>query len=103
MVQTASLLCTHAFVLEFDSEARLPKRPGNVWNCLLGHRMSPGINRKSRVLYPGPGFISSATWPPVPKNNYNGLINQMAETAGFSYCDAMFDHPAHNANVFLSF
>ena len=30
-----------------------------------GHALkrSPGINRKSRVLYPGPGFLSSATWP----------------------------------------
>ena len=54
------------------------KRPGSVWNCLWGHALkrSPGISRKSRVSYPGPGFLSSATWPSLPKNNYNGLINQ---------------------------
>ena len=32
----------------------------------------------SRVLYPGPGFLSSATWPSLPKKHYNGLINQVA-------------------------
>ena len=36
----------------------------------------PGINRKSRVLYPGPGFLTSATWPSLPKKLNNGLINQ---------------------------
>ena len=40
-------------------------------------RRSPGINRKSRVLYPHPGFLSSATWPSMPKKHYNGLINQL--------------------------
>ena len=37
--------------------------PGSVWNCQTGHalKISSGINRKSRVLYPGSGFISSAT------------------------------------------
>ena len=46
-----------------------------VWNCLWGHalRRSPGINCKSRVSYPGPGFLSSATWPSLPKKRYNGL------------------------------
>ena len=24
-------------------------------------------------LYPGPGFLSSATWPSLPKKHYNGL------------------------------
>ena len=33
----------------------------------------PGINRKSRVFNPDPGFISSATWPSMPKKHYNGL------------------------------
>ena len=30
--------------------------PGSVWNCLWGHALKrfPGINRKSRVSYPGP-------------------------------------------------
>ena len=54
--------------------ARLSKRPGSVWNCLWGHALkrAPGINRKSRASYPGPGFLSSATW--LPKKHYNGLI-----------------------------
>ena len=52
-----------ALGLEFGSAARLSKMPGSVWNCLWGHALkrSPGINRKSRVSYPGPGFLSSAT------------------------------------------
>ena len=65
----------HALGLEFGSAARLSKRPGSVWNCLWGHALkrSPRIIRKSRVLYPGPGFLSSATWPSLPKKHYNGL------------------------------
>ena len=61
----------------FDSAARLSKRSGSVWNCLWGHALkrSPGINRKSMVLYPRPGFLSSATWPLLPKKHYNVLIN----------------------------
>ena len=80
MVQTTSLLGTHALGLEFDSTAQLSKRPGSVWNCLWGHalKMSPGINRKSRVLYPGPRFLSNATWPSIAKN---GLINQAISTS----------------------
>ena len=68
----------HALWLEFDSEARLSKRPGSVWNCLWGYvlKRSPVIICKSRVLYPGPGFLSSATWPSLAKKHYNGLINQ---------------------------
>ena len=65
----------HALGLEFGSAARLSKRPGSVWNCLWGNALkrSPGIIRKSRVSYPGPGFLSSATWPSLPKKHYNGL------------------------------
>ena len=50
-------------------------RPGSVWNCLWRHALkrSPGINRKSRVSYPGPGLLSSATLPLLPKKHYNGL------------------------------
>ena len=48
--------------------------------CLWGHALkrSPGINHKSRVLYPGPGFLSSATWPSLLNKHYNRLtmINQ---------------------------
>ena len=50
-----------------------------MWNCLWGNALkrSPGIIRKSGVLYPGPGFLSSATWPSLPKKHYNGLnLNQ---------------------------
>ena len=51
------------------------QRPGSVWNCLWGNALkrSPGIIRKSRVSYPGPRFLSSATWPSLPKKHYNGL------------------------------
>ena len=65
----------HALGLEFGSAARLSKRPGSVWNCLWGNALkrSPGIIRKSRVSHPGPGFLSSATWPSLPKKHYNGL------------------------------
>ena len=65
----------HALGLEFGSAAQLSKRPGSVWNCLWGNALkrSPGIIRKSRVSYPGPGFLSSATWPSLLKKHYNGL------------------------------
>ena len=65
----------HALGLEFGSAAQLFKRPGSVWNCQWGNALkrSPGINRKSRVSYPGSGFLSSATWPSLPKKHYNGL------------------------------
>ena len=65
----------HALGLEFGSAAQLSKRPGSVWNCIWGNALkrSPVIIRKSRVLYPGPGFLSSATWPSLPKKHYNGL------------------------------
>ena len=67
----------HALGLEFGSAAQLSKRPGSVWNCLCGNALkrSPKTIRKSRVSYPGPGFLSSATWPSLPKKYYNG-INQ---------------------------
>ena len=48
-----------------------------MWNCLWGNALkrSPGIIRKSRVSYPVPGFLSSATWPSLPKKHYNGLMD----------------------------
>ena len=71
----------HALGLEFGSAAQLSKRPGSVWNCLWGNALkrSPVIIRKRRVSYPGPGFLSSATWPSLPnkrghKRNYIGLF-----------------------------
>ena len=65
----------HGLGLEFGSAAQLSKRPGSVWNCLWGNafKRSPRIFRKSRVSYLGPGFLSSATWPSLPKKHYNGL------------------------------
>ena len=65
----------HALGLEFGSATKLSKRLGSVWNCLWGNALkrSPGIIRKSRVSYPGPGFLSSVTWPSLPKKHYNGL------------------------------
>ena len=71
-------MARNALGLEFGSAIRLSKRPGSVWNCLWGHALkrSPGINRERRVSYPGPRFLSSATWPSLLKKHYNGLINQ---------------------------
>ena len=68
-------MARNALGLEFGSAAKLSKRPGSVWSCLWGNALkrSPGIIRKSRVSYPGPGFQSSATWPSLPKKHYNGL------------------------------
>ena len=65
----------HALGLEFGSAAQLSKRPGSGWNCLWGNALKryPGLIRNSRVSYPGPGFLSSATWPSLPKKHYNGL------------------------------
>ena len=70
-----------ALWLEFGSAAQLSKRPGSVLNCLWGNalKISLGIIRKSRVSYPGPGFLSSATWPSLPKKHYNGF-NQTYQT-----------------------
>ena len=36
--------------------------------------MSPSINRKSMVLYPGHGFLTSATWSSMPKMHNDGCI-----------------------------
>ena len=65
----------HALGLEFGSAAQLSKRLGSLWNCLWGNALkrSPWIIRKSMVSYPGPRFLSSATWPSLPKKHYNGL------------------------------
>ena len=81
----------HALGLEFGSAARLSIRPGSVWNCLWGHALkrSPGIIRKSRVLYPGPAFLSSATWPSLPKKHYNGLNSRLLGIAGITSNDNM--------------
>ena len=76
----------HALGLEFGSAAQLSKRPGSVWNCLWGNalKISHRIIRKSTVSYPGPGFLSSATWPSLPKKHYNGL-NQTKQNLHFNF------------------
>ena len=90
----------HALGLEFGSAAQLSKRPGSVWNCLWGNALKrfPGIIRKSRVLYPGPGFLSSPTWPSLPKKaaDNNGLnqtkpmhCSWRAEEADYRLCSVM--------------
>ena len=58
MVQTASLHGRQCVRVGLWQCRPTVKKPGSVWNCLWGHALkrSPGINRKSRVLYPGPGF-----------------------------------------------
>ena len=61
MIQTASLLGTHALGSEFESASRLSKRPGNV---------------QSRVFYPSPRFLFSALWTLMPRKHSNGLITQ---------------------------
>ena len=80
-------MARNALGLEFGSAARLSKRPGSVLNCLWGNALkrSPGIIRKSRVSYPGPGFLSSATWPSLPKKHYNGL-NKLHSVVGTLEC-----------------
>ena len=66
-----SLSAPHA-----DSAVRLSERLGSMWICLCRHALkrSTGINCKSRVLYPGLGFLSSVTWPSMLEKHSNGLI-----------------------------
>ena len=94
----------HALGLEFGSAAQLSKRPGSVWNCLWGNALkrSPGIIRKSRVSYPGPGFLSSATWPSLPKMHYNGL-NQTEQTQPDKRHTQAIIHHNYKLNARLSF
>ena len=85
----------HALGLEFGSAAQLSKRPGSVWNCLWGNALkrSPGIIRKSRVSYPVPGFLSSATWPLLPIKHYNGLNQTKPIFESFSLFDVQVPGP----------
>ena len=39
-----------------------------------GTIISPGINCKSRVWFPGPRFLSSAAWPLMPKKHYKAGV-----------------------------
>ena len=89
---------------EFDSAARLSKRPGSMWNCLWWHALkkSPGINRKSRVSYPGTGFLSCAKWPFLTKNHYNGLIKSLNQYSCVSTPFKQFPlHTPHAATQYM--
>ena len=79
----------HALGLDYGSAAQLSKRPGSVWNCLWENALKryPGIIRKSRVSYPCPGFLSSATWPSLPKKHYNGLDQTCFACRNFCFKD----------------
>ena len=58
---------------------------GTVYGDMhLQCKRSLGINRKSRVLYPGSGFPSSAALSSLLKKHYmyNGLINNQYEILG---------------------
>ena len=79
----------YALGLEFGSSAQLSKRSGSVCNCLWGNALkrSPGIIRKSKVSYPGPGFLSSATWPSLPKNHFIGLNQTKPSYIDVIFCD----------------
>ena len=65
-----------------------------MWNCLWGNALkrSPGIIRKIRVLYPGPGFLSSATWPSLPKKHYSGLNLVILNNECSVYLVHLLDH-----------
>ena len=80
-------MARNALGLDFGSADRLSKRPGSVWICLLGNALkrSPGITRKSWASYPSPGFLSSATWPLLPKKHYNGLNQIKPNVLGHSF------------------
>ena len=91
----------HALGLEFGSAAQLSKRPGSVWNCLWGNALkrSPGIIRKSRVSYPVPGFLSSATWPSLLKKHYNGLNQQTKARPDTGAIFVCIRHPTDSISV----
>ena len=60
----------HTYIHEYiPCRVGLVVRVSASRNCLWGHALkrSPRIIRKSRVSYPGPGFLSSARWPSLPK------------------------------------
>ena len=52
-------------------------------------KRSPGINRNSRVSFPSPGFLSSVTWPLLPKKHYNGLIESYKMKQFFKLADLL--------------
>ena len=71
-------MARNALGLDFGSAALLSKRAGSVWNCLWGHALKLKRDRSQEYgidnLYPGPGFISSGTWPSLPKKHFYSLI-----------------------------
>ena len=74
IVQTASLLATQASGCGKHQGRSLAVQPDGV-NCGVVEELSMGThNRKSRLLYPCPWFLSSTTWSSLPKKHTNGLI-----------------------------
>ena len=66
----------HALGLGFGSVAQLSKRPvvcGTVYGEMHLKDLLGSFVRVGRLSYPGPGFLSSATWPSLPKKHSNGL------------------------------
>ena len=72
----------------------LPTEPTRHGHFLWVHALKkpPDINRKSRVLYPGPGFLSRTTWPSMPKKHYDGLITHICDTNGCSLGARLSSH-----------
>ena len=77
-----------------------------MWNCLWGNALkrSPGIIRKSRVWYPVPGFLSSATWPSLPKKHYynNGLNQTKPSCEATPFFTRGWPH-VRGINIYLCF
>ena len=76
MVQTVPLVGTKALGWEFDSvKLFMGTCPFKISRIIC----------KRKVSYPSQGFLSSATWPVMPKKHYNGLINRFT-LYFFAFC-----------------
>ena len=72
MVQTASQHGTQCVRVGVWQCSPTVYKAGECVELSMGKR-SRGIILKSRVSFPVPGFLSSATWPSMPQKHYNGL------------------------------
>ena len=55
---------------------RVTNKNGTMCRTVYGDmHLKDLLGSNASVLYPGTGFLSSATWPLMPKKHYNGLIN----------------------------
>ena len=68
-------LCNFWPILKKSSIKPLPRLPSAC--SFIGLVVSVSVSHM--VLYPGPGFLSSATWPSLPKKHYNELVNHYFE------------------------